>query len=201
MEHSQALIKGSDLLNPSLSSSNTIIKNTFIRDVSPSPISKNLSKNAKVRKKNKRLQHCPFCSRKLKHKTGLKQHIAVKHPEKAYQRRRRAKNSVFKPELDLKSIVHDFPRKKDDSVILADENLNFDSYLVKKLAQIQKKHVFPLPDHMRGYCDEMILRYLIAHGWGLITQDKVFAIRASKKIENVFLVSQNSLIKMEKVIF
>ncbi|WP_371802468.1 hypothetical protein [Candidatus Lokiarchaeum ossiferum] len=201
MELSHTLIKGSDLLNPSLSSSNTNTKNIFVRDSKPSSISKNLPKKAKNRKKNKRTQQCPFCSRKLKHKKGLKQHIAVKHPEKVQRYQRHKKRAVFKPDLDLKSIVNNFPLKKDDSVILADENLNFDSYLVKKLAQVQKKHVCPLPDHMRGYCDEMILRFLIARGYGLVTQDKVFAIRASKQIENVYLLSQNSLIKMEKVIF
>ncbi len=201
MELSYAPLPESDLINPSPSGSKAKSKTTFVKASQvPSPTHSS-SKKGNTYKQNKRKTHCPYCSRKLKHKTGLKQHISVKHPEKAKISLKKSSKSVFTADLSIKSQIHAFPLSIDGSVILADENLNFDSYLVKKLAQVQKMRICPLPEVMRGYCDERILHFLILHHYGLVTQDKAFAIRASKKIHNVYLLSQNALIKMEKVIF
>ncbi len=201
MELSYAPLPESDLITPSSSGSKSKSRTRFIKEFQTPSNFNPSKKSSKTSRRKKHKVHCPYCSRKVKHKAGLKQHITIKHPDKVKPYQKISSKFVFTSDLTVKSMIHEFPLDSNGSVILADENLNFDSYLVKKLAQVQKKHIYPLPARMRGYCDEMILRFLIIHHFGLVTQDKAFAIRASKKIPNVYLLSQNSLIKMEKVIF
>jgi hypothetical protein len=142
--------------------------------------------------KTRRNIRCPFCNRKVKTKKGLKQHIRIKHPKtKKNKKLKKPTKSTIIAQTTVPPL---------SNVIIVDENLNYTSSLVRQLGIQQNKAVSPLPSKLRGQCDEMILKFLISHKCGLVTQDKMFAIQASKRISNVFLFSHDFLIKMERVL-
>ena len=77
-----------------------------------------------------------------------------------------------------------------------DENLSSQFQAVKQISELFSIIMIPLPIEFRGKSDNWILNYLISLHMGLITRDKYFAKKAMLWISPVFLLWENTIIKL-----
>ncbi|MHA1777407.1 MAG: hypothetical protein ACTSWC_11580 [Promethearchaeota archaeon] len=181
-------------------------------------------KKKRIKKANsKNFKNCPYCHKtKLKGQKALEQHIQAKHSMNYQIRRNDSKKEYKIRKFQIESKFSQYPSSQHSfrcplchkkfhtsdqvyshyhnthhqNTALLDENLSHHVANVQQIATLFSIMMIPLPEIYHGKSDNTILNFLISMNVGLITRDKYFAKKAMLFVSPVFLIWQNSIIKL-----